>query len=332
MMDIGSQIRAAREAQGLTLEQAFKGTRIKTSFLEAIEANQFAALPGPVQARGFVRSYANYLGLDGEQLASALDAERVSTPDVRPLTSVPAATKPIVTPPPSKPVVQPPAQKPPVQPSAKPAVSIPVKPLTPLPGKADEPGKRTLKLPNLALNSRRPAMSTRPSGGLPTWVLIVGAVALFVLGVLLVLSALALPAESPAPGESNNVPNTIGTLPTTDRTELAASLSVAPLADGPVSITLKPNEHVWTRITIDGQTAFEGMLDPSMTSDWQASAEIIIETGNAAALTVIHQGQASVLGERGQIVARAWGHRGAADVPLAVPEVTPTMALTNTVQ
>ena len=77
MTDIGSQLRAAREAQGLTLEQVFKATRIKQSFLEAIEANQFQALPGPVQARGFVRSYANFLGLDGEHLASVLDADKI---------------------------------------------------------------------------------------------------------------------------------------------------------------------------------------------------------------------------------------------------------------
>ena len=44
----------------------------------------------------------------------------------------------------------------------------------------------------------------------------------------------------------------------------------------------------------------------------------------AAALTVVHQGQESVLGQRGQIVARAWGRNGAVDVPLAVPEVTPS--------
>src|SRR5512135_512861 len=107
MTDIGSQLRAARESQGLTLEQVFKATRIKQSFLEAIEANQFQGLPGPVQARGFVRSYANFLGLDGEHLASVLDAEKAPSSDVRPLTPPPAAQQPIVTPPPvTKPVVQ----------------------------------------------------------------------------------------------------------------------------------------------------------------------------------------------------------------------------------
>jgi hypothetical protein len=320
MTDIGSQLRAAREAQGLTLEQAFKATRIKQSFLEAIEANQFQALPGMVQARGFVRSYANFLGLDGEHLASLLDADKTVKTDIRPM---PAAPKPIVTPPPVSP-------KPIVQAPPKPAVVTSPKPVVAQPEKSTQAlGTRpALKLPNLALKSSRPSSSAQPSGGIPTWLLIVGAAVLFLLGLILVISALSAPAESPAPDESNSVPNTIG-LPTTDRMELD------PASDGPVSITLKTGEHVWARITLDGQTAYEGMLDPNTVKDWQAADQIIVETGNGAALTVLHLGQESVLGERGQIVARAWGRNGAFDVPLAVPEVTPsptTTALTNTVQ
>jgi hypothetical protein len=321
MTDIGSQLRAAREAQGLTLEQVFKATRIKQSFLEAIEANQFQALPGPVQARGFVRSYANFLGLDGEHMASALDAEKTSTSDVRPLTPPPAVQQSIVTPPPvaTKPIIQAPP-KPAVVTSPKPAVAPPEK-------STQASGARpALKLPTLAFTSSKSASPARSSGGIPTWLLVVGAVLLFVLGLFLMISALSSVGQSPAPGELNNVPDSMGTLPAGE--ELAA----APLSDGPVSITLRANEHVWARISVDGQTAFEGMLDPGMTKDWQAADQIIVETGNGAALTVLHQGQESVLGKRGQIVARAWGRSGAVDVPLAVPEVTPqvTAVLTNT--
>ena len=318
MTDIGSQLRAAREAQSLTLEQVFKATRIKQSFLEAIEANQLQALPGPVQARGFVRSYANFLGLDGEHLASALDADRLPASDVRPLTPPPASAKPIVTPPPAN------TNKPIIQPPPKPAVTQPEKSTQP------SGARPALKLPTLALNSSKPTSAAAPSGGIPTWVLIAGAAVLFVLGVILVVSALSSAGQPSAPRELNNVPDSIGSLLTTDRAEQAA----VPLSDGPVSITLKATEHVWARISLDGQTAFEGMLDPDSVKDWQAADQIIVETGNAAGLTVVHQGQASVLGKRGQIVARAWGHDGAVDVPLAVPEVTPqiTVALTNTVK
>ena len=322
MTDIGSQLRAAREAQDLTLEQVFKATRIKQSFLEAIEANQFQALPGPVQARGFVRSYANFIGLDGEHLASALDADKTPVSDVRPLTPPPVAQQPIVTPSPAsaKPIVQAPP-KPAIAPSPKPAVAQPDK-------STQTAGTRpALRLPTLALNSSKPASSTSSRGGIPTWLLIAGAVVLFVLGLVLVISALSSAGQSSAPRELNSVPNSIGTLPSGDRAEQAA----ASLSAGPVSITLKTGEHVWARISIDGQTAFEGMLDPNTVKDWQAANQIIVETGNAAALTVVQQGQESVLGNRGQIVARAWGHSGAVDVPLAVPEVTPQVTAAPTI-
>jgi len=321
MMDIGSQLRAAREAQGLTLDQAFKGTRIKLSFLEAIEANQFDVLPGPVQARGFVRSYANFLGLDGEHLASALDSDKSGPSDVRALTPAPAV-KPIVTPAPTKSVLQPPPQKPA---STKPPISIPLKSVTPLPGKPSEPSKRSLRLPPLNVNAAKPTSSAAPSsGGIPTWVMIAGAVVLFALGALLIISALSSAGQSPTPNPLKTVPNAIGGTLLPDR------LAAAPVSDGPISITVIPGEHVWARITLDGQTAYEGMLDPSMARDWIAKDEIIVETGNAAGLTVRQGGQSSVLGARGEIVARAWGRRGPIDVPLAVPSDAPPITVTQT--
>jgi len=327
MMDIGSQLRAAREAQSLTLEQAFKGTRIKVAFLEAIEANQFDALPGQVQARGFVRSYANFLGLDGEHLASALDADMSGSSEMRPLTAAPAA-KPIVAPAHSKSVLQPPPQKPAT--TAKPPVSIPLKSVTPLPGKPNEPSKRSLRVPNLAVNTGKPASSAAPasSGGVPTWMMIVGAIVLFALGAFLIVSALSSAGQSPAPDQPKNVPDAIGGTLLPDR------VAAAPVSADPISITVIPGEHVWARITLDGQTAFEGMLDPSMARDWIAQEEIIVETGNAAGITVRQGGQDSVLGGRGEIVARAWGRSGPVDVPLAMPSIAPqaTQAVTNTVQ
>src|SRR3974390_2152378 len=125
MTDIGSQLRTAREAKGLTLEQAFKATRIKTSYLEAIEANQLDALPGPVQARGFVRSYANYLGLDGEHLAALLDAHKAPVPEVLPVSVGTTATKPQTLPPPVK---LPPVTKPAIAPPTKAALAVSDKP------------------------------------------------------------------------------------------------------------------------------------------------------------------------------------------------------------
>jgi cytoskeletal protein RodZ len=304
MTDIGSQLRTAREAKGLTLEQAFKATRIKTSYLEAIEANQLDALPGPVQARGFVRSYANYLGLDGEHLAALLDAHKAPVLEVRPVSVGAESTKPQTVIPPAK--LPPPITKPIIAPPSKATVAASDKPADKL--------RPLLQVPPLA---RSPFKSASSGGGIPTWILIVGAVVLFVAGALLVISALSSAGQSPAPSDVPNVLNSIDGAAATDQTALA------PLGSEPVSITLAADEHVWVRITIDGQTAFAGLLDPGSSQEWQAANEIIVETGNAAALKVTHQGQTNIVGKRGQIVARAWGRQGVTDVPLATGQVTP---------
>jgi len=65
---LGQQLRQARKARNLSIEQAVSATRIRAHYLQAIEADQFELLPSLVHKRGFIRAYADYLGLDGEAL------------------------------------------------------------------------------------------------------------------------------------------------------------------------------------------------------------------------------------------------------------------------
>ena len=65
-------LRAARERQGLTLQQLSETTKISPSVLTAIEANDVGQLPGGLFIRAFVRSYAAEVGLDPEQTVDAL--------------------------------------------------------------------------------------------------------------------------------------------------------------------------------------------------------------------------------------------------------------------
>jgi cytoskeleton protein RodZ len=64
----GQKLRQAREERTLTLEQVAQATRIRVHYLRALEAGEFNTLPSLAQARGFVRAYAGFLGLDGEAL------------------------------------------------------------------------------------------------------------------------------------------------------------------------------------------------------------------------------------------------------------------------
>jgi cytoskeletal protein RodZ len=76
MQTIGQKLKQTREDQKLTLEKASEATRIRAPYLQALEADDHSALPSPVQARGFLRNYAEFLGLNIEQILDELRAEQ----------------------------------------------------------------------------------------------------------------------------------------------------------------------------------------------------------------------------------------------------------------
>ena len=75
MLTVGEQLRAAREAQGLTVYQVAEITKIKTDHVRALEAGNFDGFAAPVYIRGFVRTYATLLKLDVPALIATLDEE-----------------------------------------------------------------------------------------------------------------------------------------------------------------------------------------------------------------------------------------------------------------
>lgn len=76
MVEIGSQLREAREALQLSLLEVEKETRIRRSFLQALEEDRFADLPGDVYTRGFIRNYALFLNLNPQPLLDEYDGLR----------------------------------------------------------------------------------------------------------------------------------------------------------------------------------------------------------------------------------------------------------------
>jgi cytoskeleton protein RodZ len=67
VFEIGSSLREARSRRGLALPQVERDTHIRGRYLTALEEEQFDVLPAPAYVRGFLRTYAEYLGLDGQQ-------------------------------------------------------------------------------------------------------------------------------------------------------------------------------------------------------------------------------------------------------------------------
>lgn len=67
MFEIGSSLRDARTRRGLELSQIEQETRIRPRYLQALEDERFDLLPGEAYAKGFLRTYADFLGLEGER-------------------------------------------------------------------------------------------------------------------------------------------------------------------------------------------------------------------------------------------------------------------------
>lgn len=67
-MPLGQDLRTARLNRRLTLSQVAERTRVKLKLLEAIENEDFGAMPAPIYAKGFIRLYAECVGLDPHQL------------------------------------------------------------------------------------------------------------------------------------------------------------------------------------------------------------------------------------------------------------------------
>src|SRR3954462_12158150 len=66
MFEIGSSLREARLRQGLDFPELEQTTKIRGKYLRALEDEQFDVLPAQTYVKGFLRNYAEFLGLDGQ--------------------------------------------------------------------------------------------------------------------------------------------------------------------------------------------------------------------------------------------------------------------------
>src|SRR5690349_21087309 len=64
---LGEKLRTAREARGVSISEVAEQTRISPLYLEAIDVDNYKSLPGGIFNKGFVRSYAKYVGIDEQE-------------------------------------------------------------------------------------------------------------------------------------------------------------------------------------------------------------------------------------------------------------------------
>ena len=77
---VGAELRAAREASGLTVEQVSASTKIRATLVRDLEADQFASSGGDFYARGHLRSLAAVIGADAAALVAHFDRDAAAAP------------------------------------------------------------------------------------------------------------------------------------------------------------------------------------------------------------------------------------------------------------
>ncbi|MBC7878794.1 MAG: DUF4115 domain-containing protein [Anaerolineales bacterium] len=127
--------------------------------------------------------------------------------------------------------------------------------------------------------------------------------------------------------------------PVENSTAAVSSLEVQPTAGVSANVTVNvfAVERVFARISVDGQIAFEGRLAPRETKIFEAENQVVILTGNAAALRITYNGNdLGLMGSVGEVISRVYLISGVVTPTATIPPTptvtsTPTITLTPTI-
>ncbi|WOD38559.1 helix-turn-helix domain-containing protein [Nodosilinea sp. E11] len=265
LQTIGAYLRQVRQEQGLSLEVLANQIFIRPALLHALEAGIDGDLPEPVFIQGFIRRYAEALGLDGQTISQEF---RVTPVDVLP-------TPELLTTADANGAVEP-----------KPRHSTKV--LEPDPPTPAVGSSRNLSLPwglglaalavvlglglwGLVGRSNAPSQATGNNDGAETVV---------------------EPTDASADTDTDTDAAPL------DPPEAEAS---APL-EAPVVVSASLNERAWLSVVADGQTVYEGIAESGFEDTWTAQTSVVFRTGNAGGVELSVNGDRAVtLGSSGVV-------------------------------
>ncbi len=265
---LGNTLREERERQKLSVEDIEQGTSIRALYIEAIENGEYDKLPGEVYTRGFIKNYAKFLGLDGDEFSKKFNAEIHGAP-------------PPVSENPAEKIVEIPAEKTPVEKLID--EPKPVKPVKPA-----KPEKKSSKVVGEIRGENRGSSNK----------LVVAAVVL--------IAALAGGAWSFLSEDGGDVATKppVQTQQQPENPTPVANANPAPVApiDG-VKVDAKFTDRCWTLVTVDGNVVLEGVVEAGENLSWEGKQNINLRLGNAGAVELIENGKnLGVQGNIGDVV------------------------------
>jgi len=267
MPALGERFRAAREARGLSLSDVAEHIRIRSVYLAAIEDENWSAIGAPVYIRGFLRTYARFLGLEPEEVVADFNSQ-ASAP--------PAPT--------------------PAAPGAPPRTSYlaeegpPARALSPLIWVAS---LVAVVLIAIVVYNEATLRARHSADVLPSYSPAAAASA----------TGAALAADgSPAPSRASQNPSV-----SPDASPGATvSSSPSPPASGPADLEVRLSAPSWLRVTVDGNVSMEGTF-PSGTVRQFHGKIAQLRIGNAGGVEVIIDGKSiGKLGALGEVVERSF--------------------------
>ena len=308
---LGQRLREAREAKELSLDETERATRIRARFLDALERGDYSMMT-PVQAQGFLRNYARFLGLDLDLLLAELPAGDEGGRRRR-------------------------AEEPPAPRQTAPRqtgrLRSPVAPVIQAGTQAAEPPRRR----------KRGRLSSIAA------VLIAGGIVVaLVMGGTQIIENLVstdegarvdglietppptVPGEPATEDQAGLPPGDETPAPTDDQAAGTPGLTEGPatpahgftppaLTGTDVVVDIQVVQRTWVRIVVDGAVTYEGAARPGDVLRYTGEQSIAVRASNAAALqlTVNNQPQ-GVLGERGALFDYTFSLAGA-EFPAATP-------------
>jgi len=313
-LGIGERLRTARQALGLSLEEVETATRIRLSYLDALEREAFTELPNPAYVKGFLRSYAAYLGIPaGELLAAYPRDASLGTAAAEPVVRHDSPIDVVITP--ATPYsrtrrlltiagivvgvgllivvyvffsqVREFARTPPPASSRK-APAPGEQPEPPAPAPADGQSQAPSAAPSVQPPAPPPAAHppAAPPAAAPAPAKPAPA-----------SPSPAAPANPAAPQQPSGPP---------PYPPAGPSETGPPLA-GTVQVAVTANERSWVRAVADGTVVFEGVIEAGGRQGWQAARQITVKVGNAGAVEVVVNGRSlGPMGAPGAVIERTF--------------------------
>ena len=277
---IGTYLGRERQERGVSLDEIAVKTYIPLRLLQALEDGQVERLPEPVFVQGFIRRYADAIGLDGVALAKTFSPQASflverKAPEGGGHRTVEQAT------------VEMPDR---IKPAAVEPIDLP---------------------PQFIQHEER----DRVQRSYLPWVL-VGSVAVLLVGVGLTrwlnrpqpaidsqkAETTVTNAHPVAPPSPSVAPKTSPQAANSPSPKASASTEATSATNSPIQVAVNLTDESWFQVTTDGKTAFEGTLKKGEQKTWTAQKTLVLEAGNAGAVSVSYnQGEAKPLGAPGEV-------------------------------